>query len=47
MEYQKIFDRFLEVFNRKSVIKIGGFQEIVLGKSGTFQGKHRRFIEGY
>ena len=47
MEYQKIFDRFLEVFNRKSVILNGDFQEVVMGTSGSFQGNLRRFIEGY
>ena len=41
VEYQKIFDKFLEVVNRNSVVKIGSFQEIVLGNSRTFQGKHR------
>ena len=47
MEYQMFFDRFLEVFNRKSVILSGGFQEVVMEASGSFQGNLRRIIEGY
>ena len=47
MEYQMFFDSFLEVFNRKSVILNGGFQEVVMGTSESFQETLRRFIEGY
>ena len=47
MEYQMFFDRFLEVFKRKSVILHVSFQEVLMGTSGSFQGNLWRFIESY